>query len=286
MPTVSSEPRFGFGAVVLRAGDAEAEVLPERGGIVTRWRQGDDELLYVDPATVSDRSKNVRGGIPLLFPIAGRVKGPLSFEGKAIALQQHGFARQRAFTVRETTADDATARVAMSLISDPESRRVFDFDFTLEVVVTLEAAALTLELTVHNTGAGRMPLHLGLHPYFRVPVEAKSRAKVRLTGTRALDLLTDQVAPYQAPRLDGPEVNLHLLDPAPFATLDRANGTTVQLDCTESFGGMVVWTLPGQPFVCVEPWSAPVDTFGQAWLEPGQRASYACALTARRVGER
>src|SRR5438132_2165715 len=73
------------------AGDgALAEVVPERGGLVTRFRVQGRGLLYLDEATLADRSKNVRGGVPVLFPIAG--KAP---EGGA--MKQHGFARNRAW---------------------------------------------------------------------------------------------------------------------------------------------------------------------------------------------
>ncbi len=277
-PKVELEPRFGMKAAVLRAGDAVAEVLVERGGLVSRWAQGGDEVLYLDPATVSDRSKNVRGGIPILFPVAGRVKGPLTFGGQTLSLEQHGFARKRAFEVAEVSADDATARLAMRLEPDDASRAAFGFEFSFEVVVTLDERRLTLELKVGNAGDVPMPLHLGLHPYFRVPLESKPKAKVSATATRAYDLVAEKEVPYAAPRLDGGEVNLHLLDPGPQVTLSRGDGKRVQLDSLGMLG-LAVWTLPGQPFVCVEPWSDPLDTFGQRALPAGGHASFACAMS-------
>ena len=56
----------------LTDGDAAATVVPERGGLVTRFAVGARELLYLDPATLADPTKNVRGGVPVLFPFAGR----------------------------------------------------------------------------------------------------------------------------------------------------------------------------------------------------------------------
>jgi galactose mutarotase-like enzyme len=278
-PTATIEPRHGMKAVVLRVEGSEAEVLPERGALVSRWVVGGDELLYLDPATVVDRSKNVRGGVPVLFPIAGRVKGPLSFGGKSIALEQHGFARKRAFEVSELSADDATARVAMRLAADEQTRPVFGFEFVFEVIATLQAQRLTVELVVKNTGREPMPLHLGTHPYFRVPLETKAKASVKATATRTFDLLTGQEGPWVAPRLDGPEVNAHLLDAEPAATLLRGDGKRVQVDSSPEMRGLVFWTTPGQPFVCVEPWSDPVDTFGKRALAAGETARFASAFT-------
>ncbi|MFT3840180.1 MAG: aldose epimerase [Myxococcaceae bacterium] len=273
------EQRHGMKAVVLKAFGAEAEVLPERGALVSRWAVAGDELLYLDAATVVDRSKNVRGGVPVLFPVAGRVKGPLSFGGKPVALEQHGFARKRAFEVAELSSDDATARVAMRLVADEQTRAVFPFEFDFDVIVTLEAQRLTVELVVKNTGAAAMPVHLGLHPYFRVPAELKAKASVKATATRAFDLVSGAEGPWAAPKLDGPEVNLHLLDAEPAATLVRGDGKRVQVDSSAEMHGLVFWTTPGQPFVCVEPWSDPVDTFGKRALGPGETAAFASAFT-------
>jgi len=280
-PEAKLESRHGMPAAVLRVADAVAEVLPERGALVSRWAVGADELLFLDAATVTDRSKNVRGGIPVLFPLAGRVKGPLTFGGKAISLEQHGFARKRAFEVTELSADDVSSRLELRLTSDAATRAVFDFDFAFWVTVTLEEKRLTVELMVRNTGEAALPLHLGLHPYFQVPLATKNQCAVTATATRAFDLLTNTAVPYAAPKLDGPEVNLHLLDPVPAATLTRGDGTSIAVDSSPEMRGLVFWTLPQQPFVCVEPWSDPVDTFGQRSLGAGKSASFACAMTLR-----
>ena len=58
--------------IALRKGESLAEVVPERGAICSRLRLGPSEMLFLDPATLADAKKNVRGGIPLLFPIAGK----------------------------------------------------------------------------------------------------------------------------------------------------------------------------------------------------------------------
>ena len=45
-------------------GDVRAEVVPERGALVTALRVGTRDVLYLDPETLADPTKNVRGGIP------------------------------------------------------------------------------------------------------------------------------------------------------------------------------------------------------------------------------
>ena len=46
-------------------------VVPERGGLISGWRSGGHELVYLDEARFLDPSQSVRGGFPVLFPITG-----------------------------------------------------------------------------------------------------------------------------------------------------------------------------------------------------------------------
>jgi galactose mutarotase-like enzyme len=59
--------------IKLKSGHAEATIAPHRGAIVTSLRIAGRELLYLDRATFDDPSKNVRGGIPVLFPTPGKL---------------------------------------------------------------------------------------------------------------------------------------------------------------------------------------------------------------------
>src|SRR3569833_2607160 len=81
--------------LVDRQSNAEVLIAPLRGGMVTEFRIGDDQLLYLDRATLRAHAQNVRGGIPILFPVAGRL-GNDSFpvDGERVSMSQHGFARR------------------------------------------------------------------------------------------------------------------------------------------------------------------------------------------------
>jgi D-hexose-6-phosphate mutarotase len=50
------------------------KISPERGGIVTGYGVNGEEMLYLDQATFDDPKANIRGGIPILFPICGQLK--------------------------------------------------------------------------------------------------------------------------------------------------------------------------------------------------------------------
>ena len=46
---------------------------PARGGVITNWVSDGQEILYFDEKRFMDKTKSIRGGIPILFPICGTV---------------------------------------------------------------------------------------------------------------------------------------------------------------------------------------------------------------------
>ena len=67
---------------------------PERGGVITNWIADGEEILYFDEKRFMDKTKSIRGGIPILFPICGNLNTSNSVFGKDyLQLRQHGFAR-------------------------------------------------------------------------------------------------------------------------------------------------------------------------------------------------
>ena len=66
---------------------------PERGGVITNWVSDGKEILYFDEKRFRDKTKSIRGGIPILFPICGNLSTSSSVFGKDyLQLKQHGFA--------------------------------------------------------------------------------------------------------------------------------------------------------------------------------------------------
>ena len=47
---------------------------PERGGVITNWVSDGNEILYFDETRFMDKTKSIRGGIPILFPICGNLQ--------------------------------------------------------------------------------------------------------------------------------------------------------------------------------------------------------------------
>ena len=259
------------GVLTLRAGDALAELVPARGGIVTRFAVGGDEVLYLDPATLVDPARNVRGGVPVLFPLAGRLeRDALAVQGRAHTLKQHGFARNLPWEVVSHGAADAHLRLRWS----EATFAAFPFHFELRSHVRVTGARLCLTFQVENPDRQPLPLHFGLHPYFRVSMAHKAGARVETEATQAWDNRSKTRGPFRGVRFDGPEVDVHLLDhPGTGTRLTRGpDARALRLTWSPEFRTLVLWTLPDRDFVCVEPWTAPAGALqtGEGLLQvPG-----------------
>ena len=64
---------------------------PSRGGIITNWMFNDFQILYFDQKRFLDRSKSIRGGIPILFPICGNLENKSLFGDNFLDLSKNLF---------------------------------------------------------------------------------------------------------------------------------------------------------------------------------------------------
>jgi galactose mutarotase-like enzyme len=237
---------------------ARVLVAPPRGGMVTRFDVGDVPVLFLDVATLRDPTKSVRGGIPILFPIAGKLPGDrYEAHGRAFSMKQHGFARNLPWEVLEESTKDG-ASVTLGLVATNATRQEYPFDFALRFTYRLRGEELTVEQHFENRGESPMPVQPGLHPYFWVPDATKSGVRIDTDATRGRDNLTGKEIPVTLPvELAGREVDLYLLDHHLRGTILRRQGLP---DVRIAFGDdqqlLVIWTLPERDFVCVEPWRA------------------------------
>jgi len=265
-------------------GDA-LRLVPERGGLVTGWRSGGREWLYLDEARFADPALSVRGGIPVLFPICGNLPGDrLPLPQGDFTLRQHGFARDLPWS-HEPLADGQG--VALTLVDDAITRAAFPFAFSLRLELRLAPGTLAIEACVSHTGppqAPPMPFSLGFHPYFLV----SDPAAVQLEGLqeRCFDHLSQAEAStaIQLARL-GAGVDLLSRPASGAVTLrDPAAATTLTLEITPPLDRVVVWTDPPRPMVCLEPWSGPRGALlsgdGRLQLQGGESLQLACRYRA------
>ncbi|WGD31825.1 aldose 1-epimerase family protein [Ancylobacter sp. WKF20] len=257
--------------------------------------QGRDLLWNGDAAFWTGRA-------PLLFPIVGRLPNDqLVHEGTAYPMSQHGFARRRVFEL----IDHSGAQARFSLRPDEETRKQYPFDFTLMVTYTLEEATLTIEVVVANPGAVTLPASVGFHPAFRWPLPyGGTRADHRLVFEKA------EVEPVHRPvggllaAASEPNPAIDTVLTPTDALFERdaliflhprshhvrfgvpgEPGLEVAYPGMEQLG---IWSKPGAPFLCIEPWSgyaspenAPAEFTqkpGLSHIPPGGSKSFAMAV--------
>ena len=139
---------------------------PERGGVITNWVSDGNEILYFDETRFMDKTKSIRGGIPILFPICGNLNTSSSIFGNSyLQLPQHGFARDLQW---QYSLNENEKILYLLLNASKQTKKYYPFDFELKIKVTLKINFLEFEITIHNKTDFAMPINFGLHPYFNV----------------------------------------------------------------------------------------------------------------------
>jgi len=236
--------------------DSKVTVCPQRGGIVLSCRLNGEELLYLDRDTFLDPAANIRGGIPILFPICGQLAdGAYEWEGVTYNMRNHGVARTSAWEVVNAYADGDEAALTLELHSNDETLRSYPFAFELHFTYRLKAGKLYIEQSYNNLSEREMPVQAGFHPYFALPDKNLTYAS---DATQILDYNGGQVKPFEGTvDLKGLFESVALLDPkTPEIAFPSPSGRKIKLSYSDVFGVVVLWSVEGKPFVCVEPWTA------------------------------
>jgi galactose mutarotase-like enzyme len=227
----------------LSHGDVVVEVAPQRGALVTSLRVAERDVLFLDRATFEDPTKNVRGGIPILFPFAGRLAGD-AFLPAGTQMKQHGFVRSRPWVVREERSDG----VRLSFVPDAETRALYPYEYDLEFDVQLLRRGVQVELMIHNTGSRPLPAAPGWHPYFRSPAARKA------------DIASDSVALAGRPT-DEREFDFGLEAPATGRTRFEIPALgNLRVAFSPAMRHLQFWSQPARDFVCIEPFYGPENT--------------------------
>ena len=257
--------------VSLASSDLSAQIDPSGAQLSTlRDRDGQDLLWDGNPAIWTGRA-------PLLFPIVGALNGGQYRLGQhRYPLSRHGFARSSRFAVVASQPERAVFRLS----ANETTRKVYPFDFELDVVFELQGPTLSIESRVRNRGGVVMSASLGYHPALRWPLPyGQERA------AHHIDFEFDE--PAAARRLDGdglvaPEFHatpivgkrLMLVDELftdDALIFDRIRsrhviygadqGPRIRVSYPDS-PYLGIWTKPGANFICIEPWNGIADPQG------------------------
>ena len=254
MPLIQRESPYPHWEFSDPVGGDLLRIVPERGGLISGWRCGDREVVYLDEERFLDPAQSVRGGFPVLFPITGGLPGnKLPLPQGTFSIGQHGFARQLPWQMH--ALEDGRG-VGLELSDTAETLKAYPFRFLLRMEVRLAPSALEISTTVTNRSDAAMPFSFGLHPYFNL----SSLEAVRFEGLpdECLNHIT-MAAASTAEQLEQLSSGIDLLarPTGPVRLVDEAAGTTLELQLSHPFDLVVLWTEPPRPMVCIEPWSGP-----------------------------
>ena len=205
-----------------------------------------------------DKTKSIRGGIPILFPICGKLNTSSSVFGKDfLQLTQHGFARDLQW---QYSLNENEKSLSLILNESNETKKYYPFDFELRIEVTLKINCLEFEITIFNKTDNAMPINFGLHPYFNIsdfknlefiynPLNCQNQEKNLISKT--LDELKNINL----------GVDLLMYTSGMSAFRDKILKRQVTLNHPYPFDLGVIWTDPPRRMVCLEPWTSPRNSF-------------------------
>ena len=289
----------------------EAEICPEIGCTCFSLRLGGQEVLHFPFNLNHYRASKDLAGIPLLYPWANRLEGnSFSFRGKEYPLEGpdiyrdgnglpiHGLIlKSPSWSLKDLNASGTFARALFEFgAEDAMLRNLFPFLQGIALTFELTDAGLRILLEVENRDRSAFPLAPGFHPYFSyagferedVILEIPARECLELdshylpTGERTAtaDRWPEHTKmPLASHRFD--TIFTALPGEDPVFRMHRPD-LSVGLHFGKDYPVGIVYAPTDQPFVCLEPMTAPTNAFHLAgrglWdlqvLEPGQKSSF------------
>lgn len=245
--------------IILDNGSLRVEIA-ERGAEIRRVTFGGKERFWNgDPSFWT-------GVAPVLFPICGGLRDDkFTIDGHEYSLIKHGFARGMDFTVESFSKTNAT----FLLRETEETLKAYPWCFELRVKYSLVGNAIRVDYDVKNTSTTTMYTAIGGHEaylcengvedYDVIFEREETLNALGLNGTlctrNATTVLKDsKVLPlynkyFDIDALILPDVKSR------FVTLkNRKTGEAVSVNF-EGFNYLLLWTKPGAPYLCIEPWT-------------------------------
>jgi len=265
---------------------SQIEVLPKRGGIITKWRIDGKEVFYMDEERFANPELSIRGGNPILFPICGNLPDDTyTLNGKQFKLKQHGFARNSVWEVgkEEVRVDNVSLQVILN--SNEETKTVYPFDFQVIFTYQLHGNTLSIIQEIKNLSSEPMPFSVGFHPYFLAP--DKSQLEFDIPSQQYQKKGSSEVHSFDGSfdfSSDEIDVAFKQLSAKSTSVTDKSRNLKMTLEYDDIFSTLVFWTVTGKDFYCLEPWSGPRNAINTGEhlrvLEPGATQTATIRLTA------
>jgi aldose 1-epimerase len=249
------------------------------------------DVIDASPQFATGHERPSGHGIPLLFPFPNRIRGgrfswngrdfeiPISnasHDGAGNAI--HGFCLDRPWRVTSRGVDFAVGVFELGKDA-PDRLEYWPADFRIEVRYQVRGPKLRADIRLVNPSTVPLPWGFGTHPYFKLPLGAKSRPAHCLVMAPASEewelvdcLPTGRRLPISESKdlRDGAYFDVLKMDdvltglPAGQSVLecgimDEACGYQIIQQAGPAFREIVVYTPPNRNAVCLEPYTCATD---------------------------
>ena len=226
---------------------------PSRGGIITNWLLNDSEILYFDKKRFLDKTKSVRGGIPILFPICGNLEKQSLFGDNFFDLMQHGFARDQEWNYKFNQLKNT---LCLTLSDNETTRKYYPYFFELKIEITFSIATLIFKIEIFNKSNHIMPVNFGLHPYFNISdfhnIKFIDYAQCCVNQKNNNIMKTENLLKNSSEGID-----LLMYSSGKTSFIDYGLKRKITLIHPSPFDISVIWSDPPRKMLCVEPWTSP-----------------------------
>jgi len=250
------------------------KVAPELGNNLYCFKVGTHEIVHYDPEFALT---SYCTGNPILYPIPNRCENcRYTFEGKGYWQQKnnipiflHSLVYDEAWSYRTPVVTDTDARLETYLKID-ETHPVYQgFPFPHTITITYRLTETGLEMThrVENEGTQNLPFGLSYHTYFS-KLSGENDTLLQIPSPYIMEF-TEALLPT-GKLLDAADQPVDLRTPAPVGSLNLDTcftacdesaqavidyttlGLQIQINGTDDFTHVQVYTPQGAPFFCVE----------------------------------
>ena len=202
---------------------------------------------------------------PICFPTIGIFPDSIySYNGMDYKIKIHGFASSSVFEANQVSDTE----ISFKMSSNEETLKVYPFRFDLFVNYTLKGKDLTTEYVIKNTGNDVMYYSVGSHTGYKLD---KGLTGYRVKFQKPEDGLGVKLLPATYHLTAGELIKNGVLQlddtlfkkgcftltdlSSDYLILEENNGREIaKLDFSE-FKYVTFWSVPGNTYVCIEPWS-------------------------------
>lgn len=205
---------------------------------------------------------------PVLFPTVGRLRDNQTIiNDKKYSIPQHGFAKDMEFELIKETEKEKLYITK----SNEETLKRYPFKFELYTKYTINENTLTVEYKVINKDNKEMIFGIGGHPgikldmsqeeyYFELEVEEDEVEFMEVEGNYISNKPAKNILKYNKiieitkETFINDAIMMKKLKSNTITLKQKKDDKKILEFSFKEFPILAIWSMPGAPFICLEPW--------------------------------